>query len=293
MGSDAAKTKVLLLHGGPGATHEYLENFSQALPRNGVQIFFYDQLGSGRSDHPDDDALWTVDRFVEEIEQVRAALKLDQSDFCLYGHSSGGILAIEYALKYQQRLRCLVVSNMMASAPAYNAYASDVLMPAMDQEQLAEIQALEEAGKTDAPRYMQVLMPMHYEQHLLRLPAARWPEPVTRTFEHLNHHVYALMQGSSELGIGGRLASWDRYDALSQIKVPTLVIGARHDTMDPVHMASMAVRLPRGEFLYMPTSAHLAMWDDPRRYFAGLNAFLAGQRRSPAAPASTARSPLR
>jgi len=275
VGSDAAPVKLLLLHGGPGATHEYFENFTAALAGDDVQLVFYDQLGSGRSDHPDGDALWTIPRFVDEVEQVRTALGMGRDDLCLLGHSWGGILAIEYALAHPQTLKCLVISNMMASGPAYNAYAERVLMPAMDPRQLATVKALEASGRTDDPRYMQILMPMHYEKHILRRPAADWPEPVTRAFGHINQHVYALMQGPSELGLSGRLAKWDRFADLGRIAVPTLVIAGRHDTMDPAHMARMAVALPHGELLYLPESAHMAMWDEPERYFAGLRAFLA------------------
>lgn len=274
VGDPNARIRLLLLHGGPGTTHEYFENFEKALVPWGVQVIYYDQLGSGRSDHPDDDALWTIDRFVGEVEQVRSALKLTPQRFCLLGHSWGGILAIEYALKYQQNLKCLVISNMMASAPAYNAYATNVLMPAMDQKLLAEAKGLEKAGKTDDARYMQIMMPMHYEQHFLRRPAEEWPDPVNRAFAHINEHIYTLMQGPSELGLSGRLKDWDRFSDLSKITVPALVIGARFDTMDPVYMASMAVRLPKGEFLYLPNSGHMAMWDDPDRYFVGLGNYL-------------------
>ena len=100
--------KVLLLHGGPGATHEYLEAFDSFLPAAGVEYYYYDQLGSGHSDHPEDGSLWDLDRFVDEVDQVRAALGLDSTNFVLYGHSWGGILAIEYALRHQQQLRALI-----------------------------------------------------------------------------------------------------------------------------------------------------------------------------------------
>ena len=107
--------------------------FDSYLPAAGVEYYYYDQLGSGRSDQPDDESLWDLDRFVDEVEQVRSALGLDRSNFVLYGQSWGGILAIEYALPHQEHLRGLVISNMMASVPAYNAYAEQVLMPQMDQ----------------------------------------------------------------------------------------------------------------------------------------------------------------
>src|SRR5579875_1822902 len=112
--------QVLLLHGGPGSTHEYLEACDSYLPAAGVEYYYYDQLGSGFSDQPAEPSLWEVDRFVDEVEQVRAALGLDRESFVLYGHSWGGILAIEYALRHQQHLRALVISNMMSSVPAYN-----------------------------------------------------------------------------------------------------------------------------------------------------------------------------
>jgi proline iminopeptidase len=268
------RLKVLLLHGGPAATHEYFEAFDSFLPAAGIEYIYYDQLGSAYSDQPTDDSLWTIDRFVDEVEQVRTALKLDSSNFCLLGHSWGGILAIEYALKHQQNLKCLIISNMMDSIPAYNDYARRVLMPAMDAKQLALVQELEATGRTADPRYMGTLMPMHYEQHILRRPAADWPEPVQRSFRHLNQPLYALMQGPSELGASGRLVAWDRSRDLHLIRVPTLVVGASHDTMDPKWMEAMARRLPRGRFLLCPAGSHMAMYDDQETYFGGLIAFL-------------------
>jgi len=272
------RLKVLLLHGGPGATHEYLEACDSFLPAAGFEYYYYDQLGSGRSDQPDEPSLWDVDRFVDEVEQVRQALGLGPENFVLYGHSWGGILAIEYALKHQRQLRGLVISNMVSSVPAYNAYAEQVLMPAMDQDALAEIKALEAAGQIEDPRYMELLMEQHYVHHVLRLPQESWPDPANRGFAHINPAIYVSMQGPSELGISSdaSLASWDRTEDLAAITVPTLVIGARHDTMDPAFMQSMADRLPAGKYLYCPDGSHMAMYDDQRTYFGGLTEFLTG-----------------
>jgi proline iminopeptidase len=270
--------KVLLLHGGPGATHEYLEACDSFLPAAGIEYYYYDQLGSGRSDQPDEPSLWDLDRFVEEVEQVRQALELGPDNFVLYGHSWGGILAIEYALKHQRNLRGLVISNMMSSVPAYNAYAEQVLMPAMDRGKLAEIKALEAAGEIDDPRYMELLMEQHYVHHVLRMPHESWPEPARRGLAHINPAIYVSMQGPSELGISSdaSLARWDRTEDLATITVPTLVIGARHDTMDPAFMEMMAGRLPAGRYLYCPAGSHMAMYDDQRAYFGGLIEFLTG-----------------
>ena len=146
------RIKVLLLHGGPGVTHEYFEAFDSYLPAAGIEYYYYDQLGSSYSDQPEmSDDLLALPRFVDEVEQVRQALGLDKDNFYLLGQSWGGILAIEYALKYQEHLKGLVISNMMASIPPYNDYAQKVLMPAMDQKVLAEIKQLEAAGKHEDP----------------------------------------------------------------------------------------------------------------------------------------------
>jgi proline iminopeptidase len=271
--------RVLLLHGGPGATHEYFEACDSWFPAAGIEYYYYDQLGSGFSDQPDEPSLWDVDRFVDEVEQVRRALGLDRGNFVLLGHSWGGILAIEYALRYQEHLRGLVISNMMSSVPAYNAYAEQVLMPQMDQPALAEIKAYEAKGDIENPRYTELLMQQHYVHHVLRMPAEDWPDPVQRAFAHINPAIYVSMQGPSELGISANasLAHWDRTSDLASIDVPALVVGARHDTMDPAFMEMMAGRLPHGRYLHCPDGSHMAMYDDQGVYYAGLIDFLHGQ----------------
>jgi proline iminopeptidase len=268
------RIKVLLLHGGPGMTHEYFEMFDSFFPAAGVEYYFYDQLGSYYSDQPDHPELWVVPRFVDEVEQVRVALGLDKDDFYLLGHSWGGILAVEYALEYQRHLKGLIISNMMMSIPAYNAYAEKVIMPTIDPAVLAEIKKIEAEGRTAEPRYLELLTPHHYEKHLIRMPAARWPDPVNRTFKHVNNKIYVPMQGPSELGASGTLVNWDRTAEVKTIEVPTLVIGAQHDTMDPAHMRQLARDLPRGRYLHCPAGSHMAMYDDQATYVAGLLAFL-------------------
>ncbi len=268
------RIKVLLLHGGPGVTHEYLEVFDSYFPAAGIEYYYYDQLGSYYSDQPADPSLWEVPRFVDEVEQVRQALGLNRDNFYLYGQSWGGILAIEYALRYGQNLKGLIISNMMASIPKYNEYARNVIMPQMDQAALAEIQRLEVSGQTGNPRYMELLMPHHYEKHLLRMPAAEWPDPVNRAFKHLNAAIYVPMQGPSELGASGKLEKWDRTADLAKISAPTLVIGAKYDTMDPEHMRWMSTQLRHGRFLFCPNGSHLAEYDDQKVYFDGLIGFI-------------------
>lgn len=269
-----AELKVLLLHGGPGASDELYECFDTWFPRAGIEYYYYDQLGSFRSDQPEDPTLWNLNRFVDEVEQVRAALGLDASNFVLLGQSWGGLLAMEYALHHQEHLKGLVISNMMSSTFLYNRYAEDVLMPAMEQGVLSEIKQFEAKGTTDDPRYEQLLMEHHYALHVCRLPLDEWPDPVQRGIAHINPSVYVPMQGPSELGLSGTLADWDRSADLRRIDVPTLVIGAAHDTMDPDHMRWMSEQLPQGAYLHCPNGSHLAQYDDPLHYFPGLIDFL-------------------
>jgi len=268
------KIKVLLLHGGPGVTHEVYEVFDSHFPGAGIEYYYYDQLGSFFSDQPDDPSLWDLPRFVEEVEQVREALHLDKDNFYLLGQSWGGLLAMEYALKYQEHLKALVISNMVSSIPEYNEYAKKVLMPTMDQKALAEILKLEAAKQYEDPRYMELLTPNFYTQHLLRMPPEQWPDPVNRAFAHLNRKVYIPMQGPSEMGASGTLEKWDRTADLGKIDVPTLVIGATNDTMDPKYMEMMAGAVKHGRFLLCPNGSHLAEYDDSQVYFTGLLKFI-------------------
>lgn len=266
------KIKVLLLNGGPGATHEYFECFENFLPQEGIEFIYYDQLGCGNSDNPRDTALWSLPRYVEEVEQVRQALKLDSSNFFLLGHSWGGILAAEYAFKYQQHLKGLIISNMMMSCPAYGKYAQDVLAKQMKPEVLAEIRKIEAAKDFSNPRYMGLLEPNFYAQHLCRIVPN--PEPVSRALGKVNQSLYVTMQGPSEFGISGKLTTWDRVADLPQLRVPVLAIGGTHDTMDPAHMRMIAAKVPRGNVLICPNGSHMSMYDDQQTYFKGLITFL-------------------
>jgi len=269
------RIKVLLLHGGPAATHEYFEAFDSYFPRAGYEYYYYDQLGSAYSDQPNEPSLWEIPRFVDEVEQVRKALGLTKDNFYLLGHSWGGILAMEYALSHQGNVKGLIVSNMMASIPAYNEYAQKVLMPQMDPKVLAELKALEVKKQYDNPRYSELLVPQFYTKHILRMPPDQWPDPVNRAFAHLNRAIYVPMQGPSEMGASGKLENWDRSGDLKNIAVPTLVVGARHDTMDPSYMEMMSKQVQKGRYLYCPNGSHLAMYDDQRTYFDGLIKFVA------------------
>lgn len=268
------KVKVLLLHGGPAMTHEYMECFETFFLREGFEFYLYDQLGSYYSDQPTDSSLWTIPRFVDEVEQVRQAIGADSSNFFLLGNSWGGILAMEYALAHQQHLKGLLVANMVASAPEYGRYADSVLAKQMPPEVLAEVRAIEAKRDFQNPRYMELLIPHFYKQHLCRLP--EWPDAFNRSMKHANNTIYTMMQGPSEFGISGRLAQWDIKARLNEIRVPTLMIGATHDTMDPKAMEEQSKLVQNGQYLHCPNGSHLAMWDDQQVFMNGVIGFIQG-----------------
>jgi proline iminopeptidase len=249
-----------------------MECFETFFQREGFEFYEYDQLGSYYSDQPKDSSLWVTERFVEEVEQVRQAIGADQSNFYLLGNSWGGILAMEYALKYQKNLKGLLISNMVASAPEYGQYAAEVLATQMNPAVLAEIRAIEAKKDFANPRYMELLMPNFYKEHICRLK--EWPDGLNRAFKHANGEIYTLMQGPSEFGISGRLATWDITARLKEIAVPTLMIGAKHDTMDPKAMEAQSKMVQHGSYLFCPNGSHLSMWDDQKVFMNGVIAFV-------------------
>ena len=271
---DNPKIKVLLLNGGPGATHEYFECMESFLQPQNIEFIYYDQLGCGLSDNPNDTTMWDLSRFVEEVEQVRKAHHLTKDNFYILGHSWGGILAMQYALKYQDNIKGLIISNMMSSCPAYGKYAQEVLAPQFDPKVLDTIRQIEKAGDFNNPKYMELLYPNFYAKHICRIPLDQWPEPMVRSFNKMNQSLYVTMQGPSEFGIGGNLVNWDVSKELPKIKVPTLTIGGKYDTMDPEHMKWMSTQVQNGRYLYCPNGSHMSMYDDQKNYFPSLIQFI-------------------
>jgi len=261
--------KMLVLHGGPGANHEYLECLAQHLPQHGVELYLYDQLGSYYSDQPADLSLWTIERFREEVEQVRRAWGLEQ--FYLYGQSWGGMLAIEYALKYQANLKAVVVSNMTASIASY-VERLGVLRGRLPEDILDRMLRFERQGRYEDPEYVELVHEHLYTKYLCRLNP--WPDAVVRGFDHIAAPVYNTMQGPNEFVVTGSFASWNRWDDLKDIRVPTLLIVGRHDTMSPDDIVEMGRRIPRARVGICEEGSHLSCWDDPEAYYGHLVGFL-------------------
>lgn len=261
--------KMLLLHGGPGFNHEYLECFEQYLPPQGVEIYFYDQLGSYYSDQPSDTGLWNTERFREEVEEVRQFLGLEQ--FYLLGQSWGGLLSIEYALKYQNHLKGLIISNMTASIPSYMKSINQ-LRNQLPKELVDTMKRYEAASDYDAPEYQALLNEHLYSKHIIRTQPM--PNPVARAFEHVNASVYNTMQGPNEFVVTGTFKDWDRWGDLHRIEVPTHLIVGRHDTMSVEDIEEMGRLIPDSSVTVCESGSHLAMWDDTTTYFSSILKFV-------------------
>jgi proline iminopeptidase len=265
----SGRIKMLTLHGGPGVTHEYFECFEDFLPQAGIEFFYYDQLGSAYSDQPDDPTLWTVDRFREEVEQVRQALGLE--NFYLFGQSWGGMLGIDYLLKYQKHVKAAVISDMTASIASYVKYVN-ALRAKLPPATIAVLEKYEAKGEYEAPEYQQVMYKDIYGQYLCRLDP--WPDPVQRAFKHLNPKVYNTMQGPNEFVVNGTFKDWDRWKDLPRITVPTLLVVGRYDTMSVEDIQKMGKAIPHSRVAICENGSHLCMWDDQQAYFRHLLGFV-------------------
>ena len=237
---ESEEVKVLVLHGGPACTHEYMLNVAYELPEHAgltgpAEVHMYDQLGSFYSDQPEKD-LWNIERWVQEVDEVRQALDMDSTNFYLLGNSWGGILAMEYALVHQEHLKGLIVCNMQSSIPEYAAYNKSTLRPQMRPSLVDSLEAYEAAGDFQNPTYLELIDQEFYRKHICRLK--EWPEKVVGSFARLNYKLYDLMQGPSEFKVGGRIIDWDITPRLGEISTPTLMVGPRTTrwTRQPWHV---------------------------------------------------------
>ncbi len=266
-GEDPGKLPLLCLHGGPGSPHDYMTSLAQ-VTATGRRVIFYDQLGCGRSDRPDDPSLWTVDLFLDELRTVIAHLGLDR--YHLIGSSWGGMLAMEYALTHPQGLASLVLASSPASIPQWIAEANRLRedLPPDIQDVLQEHEA---AGTTDDPAYHDATM-VFYHRHVCRLDP--WPENVQRSFDEMGMQVYTTMFGPSEFHATGTLRDWDIIDRLPGIAVPTLVTSGRYDEATPLVAQTVRDGIPNAEWVLFEHSAHMAFEEEPERYMQVLDAFL-------------------
>ena len=267
---EPGKFPLLVLHGGPGATHDYLEPL-EAVATTGRRVIFYDQLGCGKSATPSNPSLWTVGLYVAEVDAVRQALGLDRVH--ILGHSWGGMLGMEYALTQPAGLLSLTVADSPASMRQWVAEANRLRaeLPPDVQETLRKH---EEAGTTDDDEYQEAMM-VFYRRHVCRLDP--WPDYVRRTFAHLaeNPEVYHTMNGPSEFHVIGTLKEWDIVDRLGEIRVPTLVISGRYDEATPAIAEPVHRGIPGSAWVPFEHSSHMPHAEEPERFIRVLDDFLA------------------
>ncbi|MBI4202006.1 MAG: proline iminopeptidase-family hydrolase [Chloroflexi bacterium] len=259
---------LLTFHGGPGAGHDYLEPL-EALADD-RPVILYDQLGCGNSDKPDDVSLWRIERYVEEVAALRKALSLDR--VFLYGHSWGGILAIEYMMGAPAGVVGLILGSSVASAAQY-ARETAVLKAQLSPETVAILRKHEAVGDYHNPEYEEAMMEF-YTRHVCRLDP--WPEPLMRTLNNVmsNPAAYETMQGPNEFTINGNLKEWDRTERLGEIWVPTLVTVGRYDEITLNCAETLHRGIPGSELVVFENSAHMAMLEETARYLEVLRQFI-------------------
>lgn len=260
------KWPLLVVHGGPGLPHDYLEDLA-ALSDDGRAVVFYDQLGCGRSDRPDDPLLWVMGTFVDELATLRDAVGLDRIH--LLGHSWGGWLALEYALGRPPDLGGLVLASTCASLPAFAAETRR-LKNSLSADVREVIDRHDAQSSTDADEYNEAAMAYYSRWICRRVP---FPEHVMRSFTHMSEEVYATMQGP-EWNVTGNLKHWDVTDRLGELELPVLVTSGRHDEMTPALVRPMVDGIRDAEWVVFEESAHLAMVEEPERYREVVEAFL-------------------
>lgn len=257
---------LLLLHGGPGAPSYYLN------PLEGVSVdrpvIFYDQLGAGRSDRPADISLWTIDRFVRELDDVRNALGLDQVH--IYGHSWGTMLAVDYMLTKPKGVSSLILASPALSVRRW-AEDADRLLAELPEDLQIAIKDHSAAGTTDDPEYQEAAME-YYRRFFSR--SDPWSPDLLRAFEDLNTDVYGFMWGPSELAATGTLKDYEREEMLPDLDLPVLFTVGRYDEATPETVEHYMSLVPGSRIVIFENSAHMTMLDEPEANVEIIRQFL-------------------
>jgi proline iminopeptidase len=264
-----AKTPILTLHGGPGAGHNYLMPL-QALANDGRQVIFYDQLGCGKADSPPDEALYTIQRAVDEVDAVRDALGLEK--VILYGHSWGAMLAIEYLCQGRGAgVEKLILGGALASV-AQAAAGQQRLIAAMPDGKGARMHELEAAGQTGTPEYQALVMDF-YNLHVCRADPTGWFAQSGPVID--SSIAYRVMNGPNEFTITGVIKDWDRRKDLGKIKVPTLITTGEFDEVTLDCHETIRDGIAGSKLVVMPGCSHVTMDEKPVEYVNLLRPFVA------------------
>lgn len=264
---------LLLLNGGPGLPCDYLRDPHIFLADEGYRVVAFDQLGCGDSDRPDDPSLWTIERYVEEVETVRRALGLEQ--FHLLGQSWGGWLSIEYALTYPDAIQSLILANTCGDLPHLTTELNR-MRDALGSETVAMMLHHESLEQFQHPEYLAAITILNY-RHVCRLKS-EWPDSLMASLNDWNMGPYGTMQGPNEFLYIGNLKDWNRIPYMHRLKMPTLIITGTHDEIGPACALRMHNVLPDSEVVVCPNSSHVPFYEEPKEYFSALQNFL--ERRS-------------
>jgi proline iminopeptidase len=267
---------LITLHGGPGFTHDYLEPLGALCKER--PVVFYDQLGAGKSDRPHDKSLWTVERFVKELAELRTALGLKRVH--ILGHSSGTVLLTDYALTQPPGVVSLIFSDPLCSYPEWEKDAA-IYRRELPAETRATLDRHEASGYTDCPEYQGALV-QYYKLHVCRLPV--WPDSLERSFAGHNDEVYVTMQGTNEFSCTGNLKDWDRTARLKEIKTPSLYIAGRLGSETSVRATTLCHNaLPGSEMVIFEESSHMPVYEEPDKYLKVVRDFIdRAEHRAPA-----------
>jgi len=262
------KYTIFLLNGGPGLPCNYLRDPHIKLIKKGFRIFTYDQLGCGKSSKPTNSTLWNINRYVEEVEYVRKEFNLGK--IILLGHSWGGWLGIEYAIKYQNNIEKLILENTCGDMP-HMISELERLRGNLGSETLKMMMKHEAEGTLDHEEYQAAITILNY-RHVCRLDV--WPQSIYDSLDEWNMDVYGTMQGPNEFLYTGNLKNWNRIDEMSKITTPTLITVGMHDELTPACSMKMHDALPNSNLKVFKNSSHMPFYEEPENYFMELEKFL-------------------
>ena len=264
---ESTKGTVLCLHGGPGATHDYMLPLAD-LSKFGYRVVFLDEFGCGNSELPKNPALLNIEYGVEEVEGVRKALNLGKIH--LIGSSYGGLLTIAYALKYQKNLKCMVTIGGLANVPLTVAEMNQ-MKSELPPDVVEALKKYEAVGDYENPEYLKAV-DVFYRKHLCRLP--EWPKELVYSLEHISKPVYHTMNGPNEFTITGNMRYWDVTNQLHTIRIPTLVTGGRYDEVSPKVARSIHKGIKKSKLVTFANSSHLPMWEEREKFITVVQKFL-------------------
>ena len=263
---------MLVVHGGPGVPCDYLRDAHLGYADEGFRVVSWDQLGCGESDQPDDASLWTVERYVEEVETVRSTLGLGR--VFLVGNSWGGMLGLEYCLAYPDNVTCFVCSSIAFDFPPIQAGFVRCKQNLGD-ETVRMMARRESEGTTDHPEYV-AAQTILLHRHMCRMET--WPEPVQRSLDNVGLGPLQRMFGPHLFNCTGTLRTFDRMADLERVTTPVLIVASEHDYVLPELCAVSCQYLPDSEYAFFPGCSHMPFWENPEGYHAAVRTFLARYR---------------